>query len=60
MGKYWISFTLRKAAIQVPACETAEDLNILHLGFDNTDSNQGKCTTHLAFKITNYLLKKMK
>lgn len=47
---------LTKAAIQMPACETGEDLNILHLGFDNTDSIQGKCTTHLAFKITNYLL----
>ena len=57
MGTYRISFTLRKAAIQVPACETAEDLNILHLGFDNTDSIQGKCTTHMAFKITDYLLK---
>ena len=58
MGTYRIFFTLRKAATQVPVCETAEHLNILHLGFDNTDSIQGKCTTHLAFKITNYLLKK--
>ncbi len=40
----------------MPSCETTEDLNILHLGFDNTDSIQGKCTTYLAFKIANYLL----
>jgi tRNA(Ile2)-agmatinylcytidine synthase len=30
---------------------------ILHIGFDDTDSTCGKCTTHLAFKITAYLLK---
>jgi len=31
---------------------------ILHIGFDNTDSIVGKCTTHLAFKIINYLLQR--
>ena len=30
---------------------------ILHIGFDDTDSISGKCTTHVAFKITTYLLK---
>lgn len=34
-----------------------ENKTILHLGFDNTDSTVGKCTTHLAFKIISYLLK---
>ena len=29
--------------------------NILHIGFDDTDSTHGKCTTHFAFKIVNYL-----
>jgi tRNA(Ile2)-agmatinylcytidine synthase len=29
---------------------------ILHIGFDDTDSREGKCTTHLAFRITRYLL----
>jgi tRNA(Ile2)-agmatinylcytidine synthase len=29
---------------------------ILHIGFDDTDSTCGRCTTHLAFKITGYLL----
>src|SRR6476469_5912590 len=29
----------------------------LHIGFDDTDSRVGRCTTHLAFKITSYLLK---
>jgi len=31
--------------------------NIMHIAFDDTDSRQGRCTTHLAFKITNYLIK---
>ena len=30
--------------------------DILHIGFDDTDSTCGRCTTHLAFKITGYLL----
>ena len=34
------------------------DNNILHIGFDDTDSTLGKCTTHLAFKVTSYLYKK--
>jgi tRNA(Ile2)-agmatinylcytidine synthase len=32
--------------------------NILHIGFDDTDSKFGRCTTHLAFKIVSYLNKK--
>jgi tRNA(Ile2)-agmatinylcytidine synthase len=31
---------------------------VLHIGFDDTDHRLGKCTTHLAFKITEFLLKK--
>src|ERR687886_125338 len=31
---------------------------VLHIGLDDTDSLLGRCTTHMAFKITNYLLKK--
>src|ERR687898_587547 len=34
------------------------DNNILHIGFDDTDSTLGKCTTHLAFNVTSYLYKK--
>src|SRR5919206_5184602 len=30
---------------------------ILHIGFDDTDSTLSRCTTQLAFKITGYLLK---
>ena len=37
-------------------CAINQD-DILHIGFDDTDSICGKCTTHLAFKITGYLLK---
>jgi tRNA(Ile2)-agmatinylcytidine synthase len=29
---------------------------VLHIGFDDTDSVSGGCTTHLAFKIVRYLL----
>src|ERR687887_1703956 len=32
---------------------------ILHVGFDDTDSQLGSCTTQLAFKITDYLSRKM-
>ena len=31
--------------------------NILHIGFDDTDSPRGMCTTFLAFKIVDYLKK---
>ena len=31
--------------------------NILHIGFDDTDSPKGMCTTFLAFKIVEYLKK---
>jgi tRNA(Ile2)-agmatinylcytidine synthase len=37
-------------------CTICQDM-ILHIGFDDTDSTCGKCTTHLAFKITGHLLK---
>ena len=30
----------------------------LHIGFDDTDSRLGRCTTHLAFTIVSYLYKK--
>ena len=32
--------------------------NILHVGFDDTDSRFGRCTTHLAFKLVSCLNKK--
>jgi tRNA(Ile2)-agmatinylcytidine synthase len=31
--------------------------NILHIGFDDTDSRNGMCTTFLAYKIVEYLRK---
>lgn len=31
---------------------------ILHIGLDDTDSVNGRCTTHLTYQITNILLKK--
>ncbi|HET7147350.1 MAG TPA: tRNA(Ile)(2)-agmatinylcytidine synthase [Candidatus Nitrosopolaris sp.] len=36
---------------------TRSQNEILHIGFDDTDSIFGKCTTYLAFKITGHLLK---
>src|ERR687888_2372812 len=33
-----------------------EYYNILHIGFDDTDSAKCRCTTHLAFKIVDYLI----
>ncbi|MEE8180583.1 MAG: DUF1743 domain-containing protein, partial [Nitrosopumilaceae archaeon] len=30
---------------------------ILNIGFDDTDSPKGMCTTYLAYKIVNYLIK---
>ena len=30
---------------------------VLNIGFDDTDSPKGMCTTYLAFKIVNYLKK---
>ena len=32
----------------------------LHIGFDDTDSTKGQCTTHLAFKLVDILIKKFK
>lgn len=29
---------------------------MVHVGLDDTDSTQGKCTTHVAYRITDYLL----
>ena len=34
-----------------------DDESSLHIGLDDTDSRLGKCTTHMAFKITEYVLK---
>jgi len=31
---------------------------LLHIGFDDTDSRQGMCTTYLAYKVVNFLLKR--
>jgi tRNA(Ile2)-agmatinylcytidine synthase len=36
------------------------DEKILHIGFDDTDSTNGMCTTHLAYTLTNILIKKFK
>ena len=33
------------------------DKESLHIGIDDTDSRLGRCTTHLAFKITEHILK---
>jgi tRNA(Ile2)-agmatinylcytidine synthase len=33
-------------------------MHMLHVSFDDTDSREGRCTTHLAFKILQYLKKK--
>ena len=33
-----------------------ESSDVLHIGFDDTDSVSSGCTTHLAFKIVQYLL----
>lgn len=30
---------------------------VLHIAFDDTDSRMGRCTTHLAFSVANYLKK---
>ena len=39
---------------------TAGTNQVLHIGFDDTDSLKGRCTTQLAFKITDYLLREEK
>lgn len=31
---------------------------LLHIGFDDTDSRQGMCTTYLAYKIVDFLMKR--
>lgn len=35
----------------------AQDREPLHIGFDDTDNHLGRCTTHMAFKITEHILK---
>jgi tRNA(Ile2)-agmatinylcytidine synthase len=35
--------------------EDIEDSKVIHIGFDDTDSISGKCTTNLAFKIVSKL-----
>ena len=34
-----------------------KEASILHIGFDDTDSRKGMCTTFLAYKIVEYLKK---
>ena len=36
------------------------DEKILHIGFDDTDSANGRCTTHLAYLLADILIKKFK
>ncbi len=38
--------------------KSLEKKEMLHIGIDDTDSIYGKCTTHLAFRITEYILQK--
>ena len=37
-----------------------DDEKILHIGFDDTDSVNGRCTTHLAYLLADILIKKFK
>lgn len=34
-----------------------KEMSVLHIGFDDTDSRKGMCTTFLAYKIVEYLKK---
>lgn len=45
-----------KSSLYEPNLHDINQSEILHIGFDDTDSLEGKCTTHLAFKITRFLL----
>jgi tRNA(Ile2)-agmatinylcytidine synthase len=36
--------------------DTNQSYQILHIGIDDTDSPSSRCTTHMAFKIVEYLL----
>lgn len=38
-------------------CTVAQGREPLHIGFDDTDNRLGRCTTHMAFKITEHILK---
>jgi len=35
--------------------DSKDDSKVIHIGFDDTDSISGKCTTNLAFKIVSKL-----
>jgi tRNA(Ile2)-agmatinylcytidine synthase len=37
--------------------KTSAKSSVVHIGLDDTDSTRGKCTTHAAYRITDYLLK---
>ncbi|MFL6496015.1 MAG: DNA-binding protein, partial [Nitrososphaera sp.] len=32
----------------------------LHVAFDDTDSREGRCTTHLAFRVVKHLKKQLR
>jgi tRNA(Ile2)-agmatinylcytidine synthase len=36
--------------------KTSAKSSVVHIGLDDTDSTRGKCTTHAAYRITDYLL----
>ena len=36
------------------------DEKTLHIGFDDTDSINGRCTTHLSYLLANILIKNFK
>jgi tRNA(Ile2)-agmatinylcytidine synthase len=42
--------------MQVSTKPSVNSASIVHVGLDDTDSTQGKCTTHAAYRITEYLL----
>ena len=44
-------------AKETEQCAVAQDSEPLHIGFDDTDNRLGRCTTHMAFKITEHILK---
>ena len=42
--------------MQVSTKSSVKSASIVHVGLDDTDSTLGKCTTHAAYRITDYLL----
>jgi len=42
--------------MRVSTKSIVKSASIVHVGLDDTDSTQGKCTTHAAYRITGYLL----